>query len=1001
MWNADKILVFMLQDRKVRMYHINDSAARITRIFLNRPSRYYALILLLVIGLIWLWPGASRFGGDPQAVLAAADPVIAAAGDIACDPTNSNFNNGNGSSGSCRQKYTSDLLVNGGFAAVLPLGDIQYYCGGYQAFLQAYDLSWGRVKSITRPVVGNHEYLTSGGTGCNNANAGAAGYFQYFGAAAGTPGQGYYSYDIGAWHIIAINSNCGDAGGCSSSSPQGQWLAADLAAHSNICTLAYWHIPLFSSGGRASSNTQSIWNVLYNANADVILTGHDHIYERFAPQTPNGTLDNVRGIRQFVVGSGGANHTSLASIAANSQVRNDDTYGILKLTLHPTSYDWQFVPEAGQSFTDSGSTPCHGLTSDVTAPTTPGNLAATAVAPGRINLTWNASTDNVGVVGYQVFRNNVQIATASTNSYSDTTLQPQTTYTYKVIAFDAGGNFSAASNNASATTPSDTTAPTAPTNLSHTITSLGQVSLTWTASTDDVAVTGYKVFRNGTQIATTSVASHIDTTVAGNTTYDYYVTAFDSVGNNSGHSNTVTVTTPAPPTVLTFNPVADTYVQSDMPTSNFGSTSQIVVDNSPVRNLLLKFNVSAVGTRTVLSAKLRIYCEDGSSVGGTFYRVADNSWTEAGVTWNTAPAADAAILANVGAAAAGNWYEIDVTSLVTGDGTFSLKGISTSSDGSYYSSKEGLAGFAPQLVVTTSAASGPSLTPTRTPTATATGSATTTNTPIDTATVGPSPTQTDTATVGPTPTQTDTPTSTPTYTPTNTPTATNTPTPTNTLIPVVDPIFADEFESGNLTAWSSASMTDAGDLSVSSAAALIGSNGLQALINDNNSIYVTDDTPDAEARYRARFYFDPNSIVMADRDALYLFTAHNTGTSTGVVRIEFRFYKGSYQLRAGLRNDGGGWTNSNWMILSDATHSIELDWQASASAVASNGSLTLWIDDGIDNNGQPNASLTGVDNDTRRIIHVEMGAVSGIDPGTRGTLYFDAFESRRQSYIGP
>ena len=398
------------------MNHKNRLITQPVRIAPRRRSRFY-ISLIGVAGLIFSLSvplqDSSSSNRKIEAAMAASDPVIAAAGDIACDPTSSSFNAGNGTSGSCRQKYTSDLLVNGGYAAVLALGDNQYYCGGYQALLQSYDLSWGRVKSITRPAVGNHEYLTSGGTGCTSANAGAAGYFQYFGAAAGNPSQGYYSYDIGAWHLIALNSNCSSAGGCGASSPQGQWLEADLTAHTNICTLAYWHIPLFSSGGRASSNTQSIWQTLYNHNADLILSGHDHIYERFAPQTPSGALDTVRGLREFIVGSGGANHTSLASIFANSEVRNVDTYGILKLTLHPTSYDWQFVPEAGKTFTDSGNTLCHGLTSDVSAPSTPGNLVATAVASNQVNLAWNASTDNIGVVGYQVFRDNVQIATAS------------------------------------------------------------------------------------------------------------------------------------------------------------------------------------------------------------------------------------------------------------------------------------------------------------------------------------------------------------------------------------------------------------------------------------------------------------------------------------------------------------------------------------------------------------------------------------------------------------
>ena len=340
------------------MPYINASAVRTVRNTLDRKPRYY-LLLIILVGLICPTMGSNSLSANPKAVLAASDPVIAAAGDIACDPTSSSFNAGNGTSGSCHQKYTADLLINMNPVAVLALGDNQYYCGGYDAFLQAYDLSWGRVKAITHPAVGNHEYLTSGGTGCTPANGGAAGHFSYFGAAAGQPGKGYYSYDIGAWHLIALNSNCGDAGGCSASSPQGQWLEADLAAHSNLCTLAYWHIPLFSSGGRASSNTQSFWQALYNHNADLILSGHDHIYERFAPQTPSGTLDTARGIREFIVGSGGANHTSLATIFANSEVRNVDTYGVLKLTLHPTSYDWQFVPEAGKTFTDSGSTACH------------------------------------------------------------------------------------------------------------------------------------------------------------------------------------------------------------------------------------------------------------------------------------------------------------------------------------------------------------------------------------------------------------------------------------------------------------------------------------------------------------------------------------------------------------------------------------------------------------------------------------------------------------------
>ena len=296
---------------------------------------------------------------------AAGDPVIAAAGDIACDPADGDFNGGIGRNGDCEQAATAALISQINPDAVLPLGDNQYYCAGYSAFLQSYNLSWGQFLSKTYPAVGNHEYLTAGGTnggtGCDASNAGAAGHYQYYSGAAkvGAPNELWYSYDVGAWHLIALNSNCSSAGGCGVTSPQGQWLAADLAAHPNQCSLAYWHIPLWSSGGRDSPNSASLTQQLYNAGVDVVLTGHDHTYERFAPQNAQGQADPANGIRAFVVGTGGANHTSFPVTAPNSEVRNSTTYGVLKLTLHSTSYDWEFVPVAGQSFTDAGSYACH------------------------------------------------------------------------------------------------------------------------------------------------------------------------------------------------------------------------------------------------------------------------------------------------------------------------------------------------------------------------------------------------------------------------------------------------------------------------------------------------------------------------------------------------------------------------------------------------------------------------------------------------------------------
>jgi hypothetical protein len=283
------------------------------------------------------------------------DPVIAAAGDIACDPADGNFNAGNGTASACRQKYTSDLLVGAGLSKVLSLGDNQYEDNALAKYLAAYDLTWGRVKGLISPAIGNHEYNLSG----------AIGYFDYFNGVgnatgpAGERGKGYYSFDVGTWHMIALNSNCSNVS-CTAGSAQEQWLRADLAAHSNACTLAYWHHPRFSSGTHGNnSSVQPLWQALYDGNADVVLNGHDHLYERFGPQNASGGPDSSGGIREFVVGTGGKNHYSFNTPQPNSEVRNSDTYGVIKLTLHASGYDWRFQAEAGKSFSDSGSDTCH------------------------------------------------------------------------------------------------------------------------------------------------------------------------------------------------------------------------------------------------------------------------------------------------------------------------------------------------------------------------------------------------------------------------------------------------------------------------------------------------------------------------------------------------------------------------------------------------------------------------------------------------------------------
>jgi hypothetical protein len=234
---------------------------------------------------------------------------------------------------------------------VATLGDTVYETGTPQNYAACYSPTWGRHKRRTMPAVGDHEYKTPG----------ASGYFGYFGAAAGEPGRGWYSYALGAWHVVVLNSACDEVGGCEAGSPQEQWLQADLAAHPTLCTLAYWHSPRFSSGGlhRDDPAVEPLWQALYDHGAEVVLSGNDHDYERFAPQTPAGEPDPLDGVRQFVVGTGGRYLRPMGALQPNSEASSAATFGVLRLKLDPAGYEWEFVPAAGGPFRDSGSASCH------------------------------------------------------------------------------------------------------------------------------------------------------------------------------------------------------------------------------------------------------------------------------------------------------------------------------------------------------------------------------------------------------------------------------------------------------------------------------------------------------------------------------------------------------------------------------------------------------------------------------------------------------------------
>jgi hypothetical protein len=297
-------------------------------------------------------PGAifSLPPGEPQpgfidtsgAAEASSQPVtvtIAAAGDIACDPAQNV-----GAPADCDQAATANLLGRLHPTAVLTLGDNQYEDNTFAAYQKVFAPTWGKYKSIIFPTIGNHEYLTPG----------AAGYFKYFNFPP------YYSYDLGNWHIVSLDSECHYVGGCAKGSSQEKWLLADLAAHPSLCTMVTWHEPRWSSGEHQdATQMDTIWRDLVAARVDVVLTGHNHDYERFVPLNAAGNPD-PNGTVEFVVGTGGKNHYGFVGASLPGEiVRNDTSFGVIEMTLTSTGYSWRFVDAPGYTFTDSGSATCH------------------------------------------------------------------------------------------------------------------------------------------------------------------------------------------------------------------------------------------------------------------------------------------------------------------------------------------------------------------------------------------------------------------------------------------------------------------------------------------------------------------------------------------------------------------------------------------------------------------------------------------------------------------
>jgi uncharacterized repeat protein (TIGR01451 family) len=356
------------------------------------------------------------FGGRVSAAQATdpstGDPVVAAVGDMACAPADSHFNGGAGEASNCGEVRTSQQMAKDpSIDFLLGLGDYQYGCGTLSEFSQSYGPSWGIFNNVIDPSAGNHEYSTvtnsATGTPCPDPNNAGEDYFSYFGSRAHPATAGEYSFNLGSWHLISLNANCSktNVGGCGKTSPQTQWLSADLAANDQPCVLAYWHQPRWTATSSNNSTYATWWTMLYGAHTDLVLNGHIHTYARFAPLNPSGAVDNANGIEEVIVGTGGESLQAASSASNPKPLANQRAFGYLRLVLHPTGYTATFVNSSGV-VKDSFSGTCHGtapppkqLTVSQTAPSgvqadAPASYDVTVTNPGSAPQTNVTLTDN-------------------------------------------------------------------------------------------------------------------------------------------------------------------------------------------------------------------------------------------------------------------------------------------------------------------------------------------------------------------------------------------------------------------------------------------------------------------------------------------------------------------------------------------------------------------------------------------------------------------------------
>jgi peptidoglycan/xylan/chitin deacetylase (PgdA/CDA1 family) len=552
-----------------------------------------------------------------QQVLVApnTDPVIGSAGDIACDPLSPAFNNGQGTDTDCRASHTVGLL--NGVDAVLPLGDNQYECGGPAAYAESYGPTWGVKKSITHPVPGDKDYATTGGTDCPVTPG--AGYYQYFGAAAGDPTKGYYSYDLGQWHLIALNTApCGDdPSTCATGSAQDLWLQQDLAANTKSCTLAYFQNPRWASNGTTGGDPiyQPLWQDLYNGGVDLTLNGDSHWYERFAQTNAAGAPDPAHGIREFIVGTGGQGLDTPGAAGATTEVLNATTHGVMRMTLHGTSYDWKFVPDEG-TFTDAGTATCHGgpAKPDTTAPVTTAACNGAACSPGWYPNTVQATllpTDNFGGSGVNktyYTTNGTTPTTASTVYTAPITVA--STSTLKYFSVDKSGNAEPVK---SQLIQIDSRAPTTTISCNNTACAASYintvtVSFTSTDGAGGSGVTTTHYTTDGSDPSLTSPTYTAPFAMTSSATVKFR--SWDTAGNvEVTNSRAIAVGPDAPPVaVLTVTPSAGLAPLSVTANAS-GSTD---TDPTPIANYTYNFGDGTAAVTTTANTRTHSYTSVGT-----------------------------------------------------------------------------------------------------------------------------------------------------------------------------------------------------------------------------------------------------------------------------------------------------------------------------------------------------------------------------------------------------